>query len=188
MSKKKIINIFKDTDPLWKYVRGTGNWTSIVDTDDYDAWTTNLSGEEVDELGTELEAYLAEAVEFAKAEGKDVQHIANEFYKTAQDGTKYIKFKRKKYDEDTEGPKVYNITGEEITGQVKKDPGGGSTLRVRAMIKPYFMASTKTVGLSFGMLAVQIIENKEYVGASGFGDESSGETPPFEVASESEDY
>jgi len=188
MAKRKIINIFKDTDPLWKYVRGTGNWTSIVDTDDYDAWTTNLSGDEVDELSTELSEYLNEAVKFAKEEGKQIDNIADNFYKTAQDGTKYIKFKRAKYDEDTEGPKIFNITGEDITGQVKKDPGGGSTLRVRAMIKPYYMASTKTVGLSFKMLAVQIINNKEYVGASGFGDESTGETPPFEVETASEDY
>lgn len=185
MAKKKFNNIYSETEPLWKYVKGIGQWTNIITADDYDKWSTNFYGQEVEDLEVELQAYLDEAVEFAKKEGKVVNTIAP-LYKEYE-GKKYIQFKKKKYDEDTEAPKTYNITGEETTGNLKSEPGGGSTLRLRAMVKPYYMASTKTVGLTYGMLAVQIIENKQYQGASGFEDESTStaETPPFEM---SEDY
>lgn len=189
MAKKKIENIFSETEPLWKYVKGTGQWINVIEADDYEKWSVNLYGEEVIELDDELTAYLEEAIAFAKEAGKEVESKAD-LYKE-YDGKKYIQFKRKKYDEDTAPPKLYNITGEEITGMYKKEIGGGSTIRIRAMIKPYFMPSKKVgqvvvpsiVGLSYQLLAVQIIENKEYKGASGFGDESGGnvETPPFEV-------
>ena len=184
MAKQK--NIFKDAEPIWKYIKGTGNWNTIIKPDDYDKWSVNLSGQEVEDLEVELQAALDEAEKFAKSKGKNVEKVASPY--AEYNGTKYIQFKKPKYDDDTEGPKLYNITGEEVTGQVKKDPGGGSTLRLRVMFKPYYMAATKTVGLSKKLLAVQIIDNKEYVGASGFEDESGGaETPPFEVET-TEDY
>lgn len=180
MAKKKIVSIFKDYDPLWKYVRGVGNWNALIEPDDYEKWSTNLSGPEVDELEDELQAFLDDAVQFVKEEGKVVESIAP-IFKETQEGNKYIQFKKTQYEEDTDGPKLYNVTGEEITGKLKREPGGGSTLRVKAMIKPYYMATTKTVGLSYKLLAVQIIEAKEYAGSSGFGDESNGETPPFDA-------
>ena len=188
MAKKKIVNIFENAEPIWKYVRGTGDWISIIDPDDYEKWRVNFYGEEVEEMETELQGVLDEAVKFAEGEGKVVTTVAN-LYKE-YDGKRYIQFKRKQYDEDTEGPKLYNITGEEITGKLKKEPGGGSTLRLRVMIKPYYMATTKTVGLSYKLLAVQIIESKEYAGSSGFGDESNGDDkPPFDAdPAETEDY
>lgn len=186
MAKKKIVNIFAEAEPIWKYVKGTGQWINVVEPDDYDKWSVNLYGEEVLEMDDELTAFLEEAVAFAKSEGKDVQTVAQTYKE--YDGKKYIQFKRPKYDEDTEPPKLYNIHGDEITGTYKKEIGGGSTVRVRAMIKPYYMASTKTVGLTYKLLALQIIENKEYKGASGFGDESGGAEPteeaPFEGGTE----
>ncbi len=185
MAKKRIVNIFSEAEPLWKYLKGTGQWITVVDADDYDKWSVNLYGDEVLDLRTELQAFLDEAVAFAESEGKEVKNIAG-LYKEYQ-GKEYIQFKKPKYDDDTEPPKLYNITGEEITGKMKKPIGGGSTVRIRAMIKPYYMASTKSVGLTYRLLALQIIENKEYAGASGFEDESGGSKAPFEVE-ESEDY
>ena len=182
---KQAPSIFTDTEPLWHYVKGTGQWINVVDVDEYGKWSVNLYGDEVLALETELQAYLDEAVAFAKEQGKDVKAVAD-LYKE-YDGKRYIQFKKPQYDEDTEGPKLYNVHGDEVTGTFKKPIGGGSTVRVRAMIKPYYMASTKTVGLTYKLLAMQIIENKEYKGASGFGDESGGaEKAPFET--EAEDY
>jgi hypothetical protein len=186
MAKKKVKSVFADYEPLWKFVRGEGYWVNIKDPDDYGNWNVNLYGNEVDELKEELEAYLEDAVEFAKGEGKDVQTVAD-IYKTDKEGRKFIKFKKPQYDEDTPGPKVFNVTGEEVTDSWNAPIGGGSKLRVKALIKPYYMPTTKTVGLSFKLLAVQIIENKEFAGGSGFGDESGGDTPPFDTA-ENEDY
>ena len=186
MVKKRTPSIYQDYDVIWKYVRGIGNWNSLVSPDDYDKWSTNLSGQEVEDMEVELQAYLDEAVKFAKAEGKDVQTISP-LYKEYQ-GNRYIQFKKPQYDEDTEAPKYYNINGDEVTGKDRKEVGGGSTIRIRAMVKPYYMATTKTVGVTYKLLAVQVIENKEYVGASGFGDESGGAEPkaedvaPFDTA------
>lgn len=190
MAKKKIINIFADAEPIWSYIKGTGQWINVVEPDDYDKWSVNLYGDEVLDMEDELNAYIDEAVAFAKAEGKVVDNVAYPY--AEYDGKRYIQFKKPVYDDTTEPPKLYNISGDEITGQYKKPIGGGSTVRVRAMFKPYYMGSTKTVGISKKLLAMQIIENKEFKGASGFGDESDGETVPFDGAAKaeavSEDY
>lgn len=200
MAKQKTNdNIFKDHEVMWKYVKGIGNWNSVIEVNKYDSWSVNLSGEEVEELEGELQGYLDEAVDFAKEQGKEVDDVAD-LYKVNKDGKKYIQFKRKGYNGENTPPKLYNIHGDETTGQVKTEPGGGSTLRLRVMVKPYFMPSKKVgkvevpsiVGLSYQLLAVQIIENKEYAGQSGFGDESGGakETAPFDtpVTTEDSDY
>lgn len=199
MAKQKANdNIFKDNEPMWKYLRGIGNWNSVIEVNKYDAWSVNLSGEEVEELEGELQGYLDEAVAFATEQGKVVDDVAD-LYKV-KDGKKYIQFKRKGYNGENTPPKTYNIHGDETTGQLKSEPGGGSTLRLRVMVKPYFMPSKKVgkvevpsiVGLSYQLLAVQVIENKEYAGSSGFGDEagdaSKAETPPFDTATAESDY
>jgi hypothetical protein len=186
----KVVNLFKDYDPLWEYVKGTGQWNNFLVADaEYDTWSTQLFGEGVEDLEPTLQAYLDEAVEFVKESGKDVEDVADLYRE--RDGKKYINFKRKAYGGDNEPPKLFNVTGEEITGQLKSDPWGGSTLRVRAMIKPYYMPSKKVgktvvpsiVGLSYTLLAVQIIDNKQGTSASGFVDEStnSGDTAPFDA-------
>jgi hypothetical protein len=188
MAKKKIVNIFEDAEPIWSYIKGTGQWINVVTPDDYDKWSVNLYGDEVMDMEAELTAYVDEAVAYAKEQGKVVENVAYPY--AEYDGKKYIQFKKKVYDDATEPPKLYNISGDEITGQYKKEIGGGSTVRVRAMFKPYYMGTTKTVGVSKKLLALQIIENKEYKGASGFQDESTTDNAPFDGASPdaSEDY
>ncbi len=182
--KRRAVNIFEDYDPLWRFIRGEGKWVNIVQPDDYGNWSINLYGDEALELETELQAYLDEAVEFAKEKGKDVQVVAD-LYSKDQEGNKYLKLKKKQYDEDTPRPKIYNVTGEEVTDEWTEPIGGGSKLRVKVMFKPYYMGSTKSIGLSKKLIAVQIIENKKFAGGGGgFQDESSGENPPFET----EDY
>lgn len=189
MAKKKIMNIFADTDPIWKTLKGEGQWNSLVEADDYDKWSTNFYGQDVEDLEEELQAYLDEAVEFAKAQGKEVKGVAD-IYKEYE-GKRYIQFKQKKYDDDTEPPKYYDIYGNEIEGKNRKEVGGGSTLKIKAMIKPYYLSTTKTIGLTYRLLAFQVIENKVYSGVGGFEDESEGVTPPFEAdntVEENEDY
>jgi hypothetical protein len=186
MAKKKVKSVFADYEPIWKFVRGTGYWVNIKDPDEYGNWNVNLYGEEVDELEEELKAYLEDAVEFAKEAGKDVQHVAD-IYKTDKEGRRYIKFKKPQYDEDTPGPKIFDVTGQEVTEEWNTPIGGGSTLRLKVLIKPYYMPTTKTVGLSYKLIAVQVIKNKEFAGGSGFVDESSADNPPFDTE-DSEDY
>jgi hypothetical protein len=189
MAKEKVTNLFKDYDPMWEYVKGEGQWNNFITPDaEYDTWSTNLYGQEVEDLEPALQAYLDEAVEFLKEQGKEPEDLAD-LYKV-KDGKKYINFKRKGYNGENTPPKLYNVTGEEITGELKQDPWGGSTIRVRAMIKPYFMPAKKQgrtlipsiAGLSYQLLAVQIIENKQGNTQSGFVDESKGgDVAPFDA-------
>ena len=180
MAKKKIVNIFEDYEVLWKFVKGTTKWVNIIEPDDYDSWSLNMYGEEAEDLAVEVQAYLDEAVKFAKGKGKDVQLI-QPILKKDNEGKQFLKFKKRKYDGDTKPPKVYNKTGEEVTGTFNDPIGGGSLLRVKALIKPYYMGTNKSVGVSMQLLAVQVIKNVEYAGSSGFVDESSSDNPPFET-------
>lgn len=183
MAKKKIVNIFEEAEPIWSYIKGTGQWINVVEPDDYDKWSVNLYGEEVLEMKDELTAFVDEAVAFAREQGKVVDNVAYPY--SEYDGKEYIQFKKKVYDADTPPPQLYNLHGDEITGTYRKPIGGGSSVRVRAMFKPYYMGTTKTVGVSKKLLALQILENKEYKGASGFVDESGGadrvDEAPFEA-------
>ena len=53
--------------------------------------------------------------------------------------------------------------------------GNGSLVKVKYRIAPYYMGSTKMVGISYKFYAVQVITLEEYSGGgeSGFGDETS---------------
>ena len=186
MAKRKIVNIFEDYKPLWKYIRGTAYWVNVKEPDEWGNWGCKLYDGELPEIKEELEQYLNDAVEFAKEKGKDVQHVAP-VLKTDSKGREYLQCKRKQYDEDTPPPKIYNITGEEVTEQWNEPIGGGSKVRVKVMIKPYYMGTTKTVGLSAKLLAIQIIKNEWQSGGSGFVNEASEDNPPFS-AEENEDY
>ena len=186
MAKKRVKSIFEDYDVLWKFARGTAKWAYLLEPDDYGNWSLNLYGPEVEEMEEELQAYLDEAVEFAKEQGKDVQAVAP-IYNKDNEGNTFMKVKKKQYDEDTPRPKIFNVTGEDVTDTWSEPIGGGSTVRVKMLIKPYYMPTTKTVGLSKKLIAVQIIKNKSFTTNGGFTDESSNDNPPFEVE-ESEEY
>ena len=191
MAKRKIKNIFEDWTPEWKFVRGEGKWNYFVEPDDYDNWGTQLYGKEVEELIPELEEIRDKAVEFVKEQGKEVTNV-NPVYKEDKEGNKYINFRKKKYDEETTPPKLYNVSGDEITGEFNQPVGGGSTLRVKTMIKPYYIPASKTVGVSTKLIAVQIIKNNFNGTSAGFSDESGEDNPPFDFdsskATESDEY
>ncbi len=185
-AKKKIVNIFEDYDVLWRFVKGPCKWVSIVAPDDYGNWSLNMYGDEIEDIKEEIQGYLDEAVRFAKEKGKDVQTI-NPILKVDNEGKSFMKIKKPQYDEDTPQPKIYNITGDEVTDTFKTPIGGGSMLRVKMLVKPYYMGTTKSVGVSMKLLAVQVIKNVEFAGGSGFNDESSTDNPPF-TPDNNEDY
>ena len=188
MAKKKIKNIFEDYEVKWEYIRGTANWVYLLEPDDYDNWSLNLYGDQVDALEEDLQEYLDTAVEFVKEQGKEVTTVAP-IYNVDQEGKKFFKLKKKKYDENTPKPKIYNVSGDEVTDSWNKPIGAGSVVRVKVMIKPYYIPATKTVGLSKRLLAVQIIKNETFGGDAGFKDESNnGDTPPFEVEESDSEY
>lgn len=70
------------------------------------------------------------------------------------------------------------------------DIGNGSIVKVAVEPNPYYVAATKTAGMSLRLVAVQIITLKEYKGAaSNIFDEEDGyesydNNPPFDINEE----
>lgn len=132
---------------------------------------------------------------------KDLEKMLDDYYQAACDNPKYAKFKSKIqkadiFEEDDEGCKVLkfkqkaviksvkgtfnaNIALFDSKGKPSKDTvGGGSQIKVCFSAIPYFVPSTKTVGLTLRPVAVQIISLQSINGSSaesyGFKSEEGG--------------
>ena len=132
---------------------------------------------------------------------KDLEKMLEDYYQAACDNPKYAKFKSKIqkadiFEEDDEGCKVLKFKQKAVIKSVKgtfnakialfdskgkpsKDTvGGGSQIKVCFSAIPYFVPSTKTVGLTLRPVAVQIISLQSINGSSaesyGFKSEEGG--------------
>lgn len=132
---------------------------------------------------------------------KDLEKMLDDYYQAACDNPKYAKFKSKIqkadiFEEDDEGCKVLKFKQKAVIKSVKgtfnakialfdskgkpsKDTvGGGSQIKVCFSAIPYFVPSTKTVGLTLRPVAVQIISLQSINGSSaesyGFKSEEGG--------------
>jgi len=90
--------------------------------------------------------------------------------------TGMVMLKTKAYAVDFDGnPQtipVFNAKGIEMEG-FKKNIGNGSKLKLQIWASPYHMASDNSIGISFKLKKVQLIEHVEYGGGDdGFADES----------------
>lgn len=120
---------------------------------------------------------------------KDLEKMLEDYYQAACDNPKYAKFKSKIqkadiFEEDDEGCKVLKFKQKAVIKSVKgtfnakialfdskgkpsKDTvGGGSQIKVCFSAIPYFVPSTKTVGLTLRPVAVQIISLQSINGSS----------------------
>lgn len=117
------------------------------------------------------DAAVAEARE-GLSEVKAKKLMVRDVYHESDDGNFYLK--TKSYAVDFEGnPQtipVFNIKGVEY----EKVPliGNGSVIKLQLWVSPYHMASDNSVGLSYKLKKVQVINLEEYAGADGFTDES----------------
>lgn len=132
---------------------------------------------------------------------KDLEKMLDDYYQAACENPKYAKFKSKIqkadiFEEDDEGCKVLKFKQKAVIKSVKgtfnakialfdskgkpsKDTvGGGSQIKVCFSAIPYFVPSTKTVGLTLRPVAVQIISLQSINGSSaesyGFKSEEGG--------------
>lgn len=132
---------------------------------------------------------------------KDLEKMLDDYYQAACDNPKYAKLKSKIqkadiFEEDDEGCKVLKFKQKAVIKSVKgvfnakialfdskgkpsKDTvGGGSQIKVCFSAIPYFVPSTKTVGLTLRPVAVQIISLQSINGSSaesyGFKSEEGG--------------
>lgn len=180
----KFKPVIENTKGIWgKTPKGEAKWCKVLEPDMYGNYATDiyLSDEDTNKFIKELEALRAEAKKEVEDKGKVVNMEADVF-KVDQEGKKYFQFKAKS--EYTERIPIYNIKGVEVEDWDKLI-GNGSIIKVSYLVSPYYMASTKTVGISFKLRAIQVIKLVEY-GGSEFSDES--EDAPFSEEEESNEY
>lgn len=169
-----------DTENVFGYVKGTTKWAQILEVDDYGKYSVNMYGDDVVELKEELEALRGEAAKEVEELGK--KYELADVLKTDDVGEEFISFKLPP--ENYEG-KEQKITMLDAGGNVveywDKLVGNGSNVKIKYMFSPYYMSSSKMVGISYKIYAMQVINLVEYKASdSGFGDETVSDVP-FEV-------
>jgi hypothetical protein len=170
-------------------LKGEAKWAKVLEPDQYDNYAVDIYGD-FSHVQEEAEAIAAKAAELVEAAGKKVQGIAD-VVKENNEGVEYVQFKRKGSKADgspNTPPKIYNASGAHIEGWDKLI-GNGSKVGVAYYLAPYYMASTKMVGVSLKFYALQVIDLVAYSGGGGgsspFGNES-GEDVPFDTEEEAE--
>ena len=183
MAKAKQTQVITETEAHFGYLKGIAQWAKVLEAGDYGNFEINLypSGDSLNEHIKLFETIREDANKEVEAAGKQVNGLAD-VYKEDKEGNRFFSFKLP--ETDYEGRpnkiKIYDVSGTDVTDTWDKLIGNGSTVKIRYMSKPYYMASTKMVGMSYRFYAVQVIDLKEYAGGgdSGFGDET-GEDNPF---------
>lgn len=133
-------------------------------------------------------AYAETVKEFGKVKGEQVKK--RDVYQPDADkegnatGKILIKLKLRDVDIKRDEGKQHTIT----TFDAKKNPiknpprvGNGSIIRCSAFANPYYMASTKEVGVSLIWTKMQIINLVEIGGGDDFGEEEGYEVGSFET-------
>jgi len=178
---------FEEVENVFGYVKGTTQWAQILDLDLYGNYSVNLYGDDVVEMKEEIESIISDASKEVEKIGKKYEgHNVAKALKMDDDGKEYIAFKLppENWKKETQSVVMYDAGGNKIDDWDKL-VGNGSTVKIKYMISPYYMASSKTVGVSFKFYAMQVIDLVEYTGKadSGFSDETSGDAP-FDTTSD----
>jgi hypothetical protein len=175
------------------YLKGKCKWAKVLAPDQFGNYAVDMypEAEVLEHFKEEIKALTDEAVTLLEGVKKKVALVADPT-KEDEDEVEYIQFKRKS--EKANGslntpPKIYDLYGN-YQADWDKLVGNGSLVKVGYMLTPYYMASTKTVGVSYKFYAIQVIDHVAYEstgsGNSGFGDET-GDGAPFE-SGDGEDF
>lgn len=171
-------------------IKGAAKWAKVLEPDQYDNYAVDIYGD-FSHVVEEAEAIAEKAKELVEAAGKKVNGIAS-IAKENAEGGEYIQFKRKGSKADgspNTPPKIYNAAGSLVEGW-NKLIGNDSKVGVAYYLAPYYMASTKMVGVSLKFYALQVIDLVEYSGGGGNNtspfDNESGEDVPFDSDGDSE--
>ncbi len=175
---------FEDVENVFGYLKGTTTWAQVLEVDLYGNYSVNIYGDAVLEMKEEIEAIISDASkEVTKLGKKYEEHNVAKALKVDDEGKEFIAFKLppENWEKKEQHVVMYDAGGNKIDDWDEL-VGNGSTVKIKYMISPYYMASSKTVGVSFKFYAMQVIDLVEYKGKadSGFGDET-GEKAPFDV-------
>ena len=170
------------------YVKGTCKWAELLAVGMYGTYGIKMYGQEVDDMSVTLQAMQDSAYKEVEELGKKA--IKADLFKEDEDGKQFLGFKLKenKYDGTPNKISFFDAGGNQVNDWDKL-VGNGSTVKIKYRIAPYYMASTKMVGISYNFYAVQVIDLKEFSGGgdSGFGDETDGQAP-FDTTDTNEDF
>lgn len=192
MAKAKVQKPFAVKGIRVTSPKGEAKWCKVVEPDyAYNAkgiLSTNLICdpnnpavkvfiEKLEELRDTAVAETRESLGAVKAKGL----ISKEVYTDELDadgeptGNILFKFAMKDVD-DREPPKNKIQVVDAKTNPIKKVPlvGNGSIIRCSAFANPYYMASSKTVGISLLWEGMQLIELSAYSGGASAFDEEDG--------------
>lgn len=130
-----------------------------------------------------LDNFYEENEDVAKAQAKGRKVMKADIFEYDSEGRVVLKFKQKAVITKKDGSKFeVKIPQFDAKGKpMKANIGRDSVIKVNFSIKPYYMPTTKTVGLSLRPVAVQVIDLKEFANggsaeAYGFGEEEGYES------------
>ena len=175
------------SEAVFGYVKGTCKWAELLTVGQFGTYGIKMYGEAIEDMKVELDAMQSSAYDEVIELGKKAEKA--DLYKYEDDNTAYLGFKLKeeKFDGTPNKITFYNVSGDKVPDWDKL-VGNGSTVRIKYRIAPYYMASTKKVGISYTFYAVQVLDLKEFSsGDSGFVDETSDSDAPFDTEA-SEDF
>ena len=181
MAKKKVAMVIEDTQAVFGYIKGKCEWAKVLEVDDYGNYSIDLYPDEeaLEHFKLHVAPVLEDATNEVEAKGKPIGEVVPVCKE--KDGKEYIQFKLKETDwqGEPQSIEIYDKWGNKAEDWSKLI-GNGSTVKIKYRAAPYYMSSTKNVGLSYRFYAVQIIDLVEYSGKgdSGFGNED-GDNAPF---------
>lgn len=155
------------------------------------------TGKLIAKLQETLEDFYDNDEEVAKAVAKGRKVIMSGIYENDEEGRIVLKFKQKAKITKKNGEKI-NIKLPQFDSRGKPmeaaNIGRDSVIKVNFSVRPYYLPTTKTCGLSLRPVAIQVIQLNEFSGGGGtaesygFGDEGEGyEAPSKEPWEELED-
>lgn len=129
-----------------------------------------------------LEDFYDNDEEVAKAVAKGRKVVLSDIYERDEEGRIVLKFKQKAKITKKSGEKIdiklpqFDSRGKPMQGA---NIGRDSVIKVNFSVRPYYLPTTKTCGLSLRPVAVQVIKLIEFTGGGsaesyGFNDEGEG--------------
>lgn len=184
MAVAKKIQLVIDVESVFGVTpKGTAYWCKWSEPDNYGNYSVDMyfDDDTTDKIIEKLEVLRNEGLAQVQEAKKQISIIA-EVYKE-KEGKRYFQFKvsQEKQDKPITIFDVYGRQDKEFDALI----GNGSVLKVKYMAKPYYMNSTKAVGVSLRLMAIQIIDLVEFTnGSSDFMDESDSidEKPKYPKA------
>lgn len=133
-----------------------------------------------------LDDFYEENEDVAKAQAKGRKVAKADIFENDEEGRIVLKFKQKAVITKKDGSKFeVKIPQFDAKGKpMKANIGRDSVIKINFNIKPYYMPTTKTVGLSLRPVAVQVIDLKEFTGGGSAESYGFGEEEGYEASSE----